>query len=116
MLLDRANGFHGKTAIHPSHVPIINALHVVDREEYDDARLVLDARGKGGAVRSRAGNKMNELGPHELWAEEVLDRAAIFGVLARPDAVLELLQLGRLAVERQYPAEPAKTPFVGSAS
>ena len=61
------------------------------------------ARDLGGAVRSAAGNKMNELGPHGLWAEQVLRRAAAYGVLARPSSVVELLQRGRTVADAVYP-------------
>lgn len=94
VLLDRANGFHGKSVIHPSHVAIVNTLHAVSLEEYDDARPVVASRHLGGVVPSSAGNKMNEMGPHGLWAEQVLARAQVYGVLAKPDAVVELLQRG----------------------
>jgi citrate lyase beta subunit len=114
VLLDRANGFHGKTAIHPRHVAIINTLHAVSPEEYDDATTVLAARGRGGTVRSLAGNKMNELGPHELWAEQVVARAGVFGVLAQPDSMVELLQRGRTVVDALYPLHPVAAPAAGS--
>jgi citrate lyase beta subunit len=106
VLLDRANGFHGKTVIHPTHVAIVNTLHAVHREEYDDATTVLAQRDRGGAVASAAGNKMNELGPHGLWAEQVVARARVYGVLSRPDSVIELLQRGRTVADAIYPARP----------
>jgi citrate lyase beta subunit len=102
VLLDRANGFTGKTVIHPTHVAIVNTLHTVSREEYDDALNVLASRGRGGVVPSAAGNKMNELGPHELWAEQVMRRAGVYGVVAKPDAVIELLQRGRVIADALY--------------
>ncbi|MCU1691975.1 MAG: Citrate lyase beta subunit, partial [Frankiales bacterium] len=52
VVADRANGFTGKTVIHPTHVSVVNALHAVTREEYDDALTVLAARDSGGVVRS----------------------------------------------------------------
>lgn len=102
--LDRANGFAGKTVIHPTHVSVVNALHVVVREEYDDALTVLASRGRGGVVRSPSGGKMNELGPHALWAEQVLARAAVYGVLAEPDGVVALLDAGWRAAQAAYGA------------
>ena len=35
--LDHANGLLGKTVIHPTHVPLVNALSVVSHEEFMDA-------------------------------------------------------------------------------
>lgn len=80
--LDRANGFRGKTVIHPSHVLVVNALQVVTHEEYSDALEVLG--GTGGASSSSYRNKMNETKPHSAWAERIMLRAKVFGV-ARPD-------------------------------
>ena len=102
--LDRANGFSGKTVIHPTHVSVVNALHAVTREEYDDALVVLAGRGSGGVVRSPSGGKMNELGPHALWAEQVTARAAVYGVLAEPDGVVALLDAGWRAAQTAYGA------------
>ena len=100
--LDRANGFTGKTVIHPLHVVMVNALQAVTREEHDDALTVLASRDRGGVARSAAGNKMNEVGPHTLWAEQVVARAGVFGVLSQAGGVIDLLDLGRRAVERTY--------------
>lgn len=100
--LDRANGFSGKTVIHPTHVSVVNALHAVTREEYDDALVVLAGRESGGVVRSPSGGKMNELGPHSLWAEQVTARAAVYGVLAEPDGVVALLDAGWRVAQAAY--------------
>lgn len=77
--LDRANGLHGKTVIHPSHVAAVHALSVVTHEEYHDA-LDIAAATEGGVRRSDYRNKMNEARPHRSWAEQVLRRARVFGV------------------------------------
>ncbi|MDN5750398.1 MAG: HpcH/HpaI aldolase/citrate lyase family protein, partial [Pseudonocardia sp.] len=61
--LDKANGLHGKTAIHPSHVAVVNALSVVSSEEHRDATAVLYAGRAGGVMASGHGNKMNEIRP-----------------------------------------------------
>ena len=102
VVLDRANGFTGKTVIHPTHVSVVNALHAVTREEYDDALTVLAGRASGGVVRSPSGGKMNEIGPHGLWAEQVAARASLFGVLADSDGVVELLDAGWRAAQAAY--------------
>ena len=99
---DRVNGFHGKTVIHPSHVGVVNALHAVSREEHDDALAVLSSAA-GGARRSTGGNRMNEGRPHRLWAEQVLARAAAFGVLSTEGALIELLQRGSAVARAAYP-------------
>jgi citrate lyase beta subunit len=77
--LDRANGMHGKTVIHPTHVAAVHALSAVTHEEYHDAVDIIG--GQAGGVRpSTYRNKMNELKPHRHWAQAVLDRAHVFGV------------------------------------
>jgi len=107
VLLDRTNGFHGKTVIHPTHVSVVNALQAVSREEYDDALTVLASRERGGVARSEHGNKMNEMGPHALWADLVMQRATAYGVLSQPSAVIELLQRGRTVATALYALKAA---------
>lgn len=67
VILDKANGFVGRTVIHPSHVKFVNALMAVTKEEYDDACQILNAGG--GVVKGSGGNKMNEIRPHTNWAK-----------------------------------------------
>ncbi len=94
IVLDRANGLSGKTVIHPTHVGVVHALSIVLHEEYADAQDILASAG--GAKASGYRNKMNETRPHRRWAQRIVDRANVFGVL-RPeqthiDALAALLQ------------------------
>lgn len=79
LALDRVHGLVGKTAIHPSQVPLINAWQPVTHEEYVDAASVLTT---SGATISEYANKMNEAQPHQRWAQKTLLRARASGVLA----------------------------------
>jgi citrate lyase beta subunit len=88
VLLDKANGFIGKTVIHPSHLKYVNAMHAVTREEYDDARQILE--GRGGVVKSATSNKMNEIKPHRAWAERIARCADAFGVIEDETCYLKL--------------------------
>lgn len=88
-VLDRANGLHGKTVIHPSHVPPVHALSVVSFEEYSDARGILES--KTGAQASAYRDKMNEAGPHRHWAEQIMLRARVFGVASEETSFVDLL-------------------------
>lgn len=91
--LDRANGLHGKTVIHPSHVAAVHALSVVTHEEYGDAIDVAGASESGvsGVRRSEYRNKMNEPRPHRIWAQQVLRRAQVFGVARQGVSFVDLL-------------------------
>lgn len=88
--LDRANGLHGKTVIHPSHVAAVHALSVVTHEEYGDAKDIV-AAGAGGVRRSEYRNKMNEPRPHRLWALQTMRRARVFGVANPGVSFVDLL-------------------------
>lgn len=79
LLLDRANGFIGKTIIHPTHIPYVNGMLAVTKEVYEDALQVLGT--SGGVIKSASGNKMNEIGPHRCWAEKIVMRAKAYGVI-----------------------------------
>lgn len=89
VMIDRANGFVGKTIIHPSHARFVNAMFTVVEEEYNDAVQVLNT--SGGVIKSLGGDKMNEIGPHHRWAEKIAVRAKIYGVIKNEDSVLSLV-------------------------
>lgn len=89
--LDQANGLLGKTVIHPSHVPLVHAMSVISSEEYLDA-LAIDADLGGGVSASPSRNKMNEMKPHQAWAQKTLLRAAAFGVAAQDVTYVDLLE------------------------
>lgn len=80
VILDKVNGLVGKTIIHPSHIRLVNGLQVVTREEYEDALQIIESQS-GGVVKSKVGNKMNEMKPHTNWARKVLAKADIYGVI-----------------------------------
>lgn len=79
LLLDRANGFIGKTIIHPTHIPYVNGMLAVTKEVYDDAIQIINT--DGGVIKSPGGNKMNEIGPHRCWAEKIVMRAKAYGII-----------------------------------
>ena len=93
VLIDRANGFVGKTIIHPTHARFVNAMFSVVEEEYQDAVQILNT--SGGVVKSEHGDKMNEIGPHRRWAEKIVIRADIYGVIKNEDSVLSLVLGGK---------------------
>ena len=89
VVLDKANGFVGKTIIHPSHAKYVNAMQAVTKEEYEDARQILDT--SGGVVKSAKANKMNEINPHRNWAKKIGQRAAAYGVIEDEGSYLRLI-------------------------
>ncbi|MCR5651491.1 MAG: HpcH/HpaI aldolase/citrate lyase family protein [Lachnospiraceae bacterium] len=88
LILDKANGFIGKTVIHPSHINYVNGILAVTREEYEDAKQVLETGG--GVIKSHNANKMNEIAPHHLWAEKLVSCAEVYGVIENKQSYLEL--------------------------
>ena len=88
VILDKANGFIGRTVIHPTHVKFVNALMAVTREQYDDARQILGTGG--GVVKGSGGNKMNEIRPHTNWANKIYNRGRAFGVIENEAAYIKL--------------------------
>ena len=90
-LLDRVNGLHGKTVIHPSHLAPVDAVYAVSHSEYRDALAILNAGGGAGVEGLTVGARMNEPKPHRLWAERTLERGEAFGVLREEHTFLELV-------------------------
>lgn len=91
VLLDKANGMIGKTVIHPSHIKPVQALNVVDFEEYNDAVSILSNNDKG-VVTSNYLNKMNEIKPHSNWARRIILKSEIYGVFHEKHNFTSLLQ------------------------
>jgi len=89
LLVDKVNGFVGKTIIHPSHIKFVNAMQTVTREEYQDAKQILDT--DGGIIKSLKSNKMNEINPHRNWANCILNRAKAYGVIEDEKSLIKLL-------------------------
>ena len=88
VVLDKANGFVGRTVIHPTHVKFVNALQAVTKEEYDDACQILGTGG--GVIKSETANKMNEIKPHTNWAHKTLMRGKAYGVIEHEKSYVEL--------------------------
>ena len=89
VILDKANGFVGRTVIHPTHVKFVNALMAVTKEEYDDACMILGHR-ECGVIKGIGANKMNEVKPHTNWATKIYMRAKAFGVIENEGAYIKL--------------------------
>lgn len=77
LILDQANGFMGKTCIHPTHLNFINGMLAVTQDEYNDAYQILQT--SDGVIKGSKG--MNEIKPHTNWATKILMRAEAYGVI-----------------------------------
>lgn len=89
IVLDKTNGFVGKTIIHPSHLKFVNALQAVTKEEFEDASQIMNT--EGGVIKSANANKMNEINPHRSWAKQILKRADAYGVVHDERSYLKLI-------------------------
>lgn len=89
VVLDKANGFVGRTVIHPTHVSYVNAMQAVTKEEYTDAVNILGSE-KGGVFKGESGNKMNEVKPHTNWATKIYMRAQAYGVIENENSYIKL--------------------------
>ncbi|MBE6902402.1 MAG: ATP/GTP-binding protein [Ruminococcaceae bacterium] len=79
--LDRLNGFTGKTAIHPSQLPVIYDNLKVTEEDYRDALSILGWESElSGVAKSADGGRMNEVKCHERWARKVKLLGDIYGI------------------------------------
>lgn len=92
VLIDKSNGFVGKTVIHPSHLIYVNGMQAITKEEYEDATQIIHT--KGGVVKSVKSNKMNEINPHTSWAKQVLAKADAYGVIEDETHYLKLFNNG----------------------
>ncbi len=89
VLIDKANGFVGKTIIHPSHIKFVNGMQAITREEFEDASQILNT--PAGVVKSSKSNKMNEINPHKSWARQTLKRGEAYGVVENEASYLKLI-------------------------
>jgi citrate lyase beta subunit len=67
----------GKTAIHPSQVPLIDEQYRVPHADIEVALRVMDATAP--AV-FKMHDSMCEVATHSAWAHGVVERAKIFGI------------------------------------
>ena len=86
LVLDQANGFMGKTCIHPTHLNYINGMLAVTKDEYDDAYQIMHT--SGGVIQGSKG--MNEIGPHKAWAQRIIMRSEAYGVIEHDGSYIEL--------------------------
>lgn len=79
--LDLVNGFIGKTAIHPSQLPVITESLKPSKSDYEDAKKILCWESDGLAVqKSTVSSRMNEQKCHTRWAKKIVALAEVYGI------------------------------------
>ncbi|WP_235202194.1 HpcH/HpaI aldolase/citrate lyase family protein [Methylobacter tundripaludum] len=74
--LDLAHGLTGKTAIHPTQVPVIEAMYSVDSGDYEMA-LALNQSSSPAVFRMH--DAMCEVETHKQWGRDIIDRQLYYG-------------------------------------
>ena len=79
--LDKLNGFIGKTAIHPSQIPVIYENLKVIKSDYEDAIKILGwDLDEYGVDKSSNGSRMNEVKCHLRWADRIYKLGQVYGI------------------------------------
>ncbi|WP_373073475.1 HpcH/HpaI aldolase/citrate lyase family protein [Sulfurimonas sp.] len=74
---DLKEGLFTKTVIHPSQIDLVHEIYKVTKEEYKDAKSLLEA---SDAVIN-LGGAMGEVKTMSPYAKEIIQRADVYGVL-----------------------------------
>lgn len=80
MSFDLSSGLFGKTAIHPEQIPVIESFYKVSPEDLEMSLAIMDKDAK--AVFNMHGT-MCEVATHYNWAQEIYERAKVYGVIGR---------------------------------
>ena len=75
--LDLAHGLIGKTAIHPTQVPLIESAYAVEIEDYEMAHALCE---QAAPAVFRMHDAMCEVATHQQWAENILNRQRCYGL------------------------------------
>jgi citrate lyase beta subunit len=75
--LDLAYGLTGKTAIHPTQVPAIEAAYSVEKEDYEMA-VKLNEHTVPAVFKMH--NAMCEVATHQQWGTSIINRQKCYGV------------------------------------
>lgn len=79
---DITAGFIGKTVIHPKQIDVINKSCRVLKEDYMDAKEILDWAEDANSMvgGSNLKSRMNEVKTHRNWAEKIMYLAEYYGL------------------------------------
>ena len=75
-------GFIGKTVIHPNQIPVVNDAYKVSKDDYEDAKTILewDNSRIDFVSGSKTSCRMNEVKTHGNWARKIMYLADQFGI------------------------------------
>ena len=79
--LDLQHGLFGKTAIHPEQIPVIEACYKVSPQAWETAQAILEADAPAVFLRN---GRLCEPSTHRRWAEQIVQRAAHYGLEVTP--------------------------------
>lgn len=82
---DLAYGFFGKAAVHPDQIPVIEVGYAVHRQDLTMAKELLES---DAPAVFRMYDTMCEVATHSGWAETIVARAAVYGVVKAEPAKL----------------------------
>lgn len=79
---DRLCGFVGKTVIHPNQIEIVNRAYQVSRQDFEDAKMILNWNPDKHTLVSGSfkNERMNEYKTHWKWAQKILFLAEQYGI------------------------------------
>lgn len=78
---DVLNGFIGKTVIHPKQIAVVNEGLAVLKDDYEDARAILEWNNESlGVGKNASGERMNERKTHTNWARKMVALAELYGI------------------------------------
>lgn len=80
IILDKLNGFIGKTCIHPSQLDIVQQSYSIDYRDYENAKSILNWNDNMLGVQKGIDGRMNEVKVHTRWAERTMYLAKIYGI------------------------------------
>ena len=79
--LDIANGFIGKTAVHPDQLELIHNSMKPSLTDFQDAMQIINWNDKIlGVAKTQSSFRMNELKVQSKWARKILSLSEIYGV------------------------------------
>lgn len=81
---DLAHGLVGKTAIHPSQVPLIEQHYRVQRNDVEVAARIMD---ETSPAVFRMHGAMCEVATHRAWAQGIVEQARVFGTYHPADEI-----------------------------